>query len=605
MDYPHVTDFKEELKKEGLNDEEIEILKDIYIGQNIYEEHGILRHDFYKFGTKLISLLLEHDYIEEVQWYSHHLYHTTGKGSKIGRIVVTNLIDEKRSELEDFLNKQPQKVLNFVIQEHIVKKEYEKFTYPVQSRDLSVLGSNNWIEPFIVDSRIHTAWTSVLFGLEVLGLCVRTNKYVATRGGELREENYVISSEGFDFLMEHCPKEGLTEEEYENCKLYDVLQYSYRYQEGPLEVFRDAYWDRLRDVRLEEAKVKEAIDRMEEMGITSEYRGLLGSKAPFSIKDKSRYCIWLEKTLKDPVIKSLLEVPKPAGEKGKIEEIKPIIKPIISQPTSDLNILLGRDEKGKNSPDNTFWFDIALSFAGEHRAVAENIAQELKQSNVSLFYDKFEQSKLWGKRLSKHFQEVYGPKTRFVVVLISKEYPVKDWTDFEFTIAREEARHRKNEFILPVRIDDTHISGLPSDVAYLDLNEVGVKGVVKNILIKLDLPSATIPPEPTRLVATFGVSPEVIEEQIIKLGNVPSPYIKICDKLEQDLSEILNRLNLPRWKFTEASNRAGETLSVRICFIWDLQKGFPVFGNISPWEILEIKPFESIYPISDESSVLN
>ena len=150
-------------------------------------------------------------------------------------------------------------------------------------------------------------------------------------------------------------------------------------------------------------------------------------------------------------------------------------------------------------------------------------------------------------------------------------------------------------------MDDTPVFGMPSDVAYLDLNKMGAKGVVENILSKLGLPSATIPPEPTHLVATFGVPPEVIEERIIKLGNVPSPYIKVCDKLEQDLSEVLNRLNLPRWKFIEDSNRDGETLSGRICFIWDPQKGFPDFGDISPWEILQIKPFESMYPISDES----
>lgn len=145
-----------------------------------------------------------------------------------------------------------------------------------------------------------------------------------------------------------------------------------------------------------------------------------------------------------------------------------------------------KSDDSKLEEKSTFEYDIALSFAGEQRAIAENIAQELKKLGVSLFYDNFEQSKLWGKRLSKYFQEIYGQKTRFVVVLISKEYPIKDWTDFEFTIAREEAKNRKSEFILPVRIDDTHILGLPSDVAYLDFNKVGVNGVVENILIKLD-----------------------------------------------------------------------------------------------------------------------
>ena len=95
MDNPNVADLKEELKKEGLNDGEvtksIEILKDIYIGQNIREKDlGILQLYFHKFG-KLTELLLKYNYIEEIKWYSHDIYHTTEKGSKIGKILVTNL----------------------------------------------------------------------------------------------------------------------------------------------------------------------------------------------------------------------------------------------------------------------------------------------------------------------------------------------------------------------------------------------------------------------------------------------------------------------------------------------------------------------------------
>ena len=64
--------------------------------------------------------------------------------------------------------------------------------------------------------------------------------------------------------------------------------------------------------------------------------------------------------------------------------------------------------------------------------------------------------KCGGKKLTHFFQDVYGPKARFVIVLISKYYPIKDWTDFEFSIARGEAKKRKEEFILPVRLDDTN-----------------------------------------------------------------------------------------------------------------------------------------------------
>ena len=70
---------------------------------------------------------------------------------------------------------------------------------------------------------------------------------------------------------------------------------------------------------------------------------------------------------------------------------------------------------------------------------------------------------------------------------ISKEYSAKDWTDFEFTIACGEAKNRKTEFILPVRIDNTKIVGLPHDMAYLDYNIEGIDGIVENILLKLNI----------------------------------------------------------------------------------------------------------------------
>ncbi len=325
MDNSSVAYLKEELKKEGLNDGEvtksIENLKDIYIGQNIREKDlGILQSHFHKFG-KLTALLLKHNCIEEVKWHSHDIYHTTEKGLKIGKILVTNLIDEKKEIIEEILNEKPQKVLNFIMQEYYLKKKYDYFTYPVHTRNLSYLPDCKRL--LIDNSRIHTAWTSVLFGLEVLGLCVRTYYYVSTRGGEIRDEKYVLSPEVFEFLVEHCPKEGLTEEEYENGKLYDVLLHCYSYHDSPVDDFRNAYWDKLRDVGLEEKKVQEAIDIMEKIGITSKYHGLLGSEAPFSIKDESRYRIWFEKTLIQPVIESLLELPKRDKEKHAKLKVSP------------------------------------------------------------------------------------------------------------------------------------------------------------------------------------------------------------------------------------------------------------------------------------------
>ncbi len=132
-----------------------------------------------------------------------------------------------------------------------------------------------------------------------------------------------------------------------------------------------------------------------------------------------------------------------------------------------------------------FEHDVALSFAGEDRKVARDIGEKLRQAGVRVFYDEFYKPDLWGRNLSQEFRKRYGPSSRFVLLFISRHFAIKDWTDFEFNIARQEARRRSREFILPIRLDDTAIVGLRSDVAYLDLRREGVDGIVSTILTKL------------------------------------------------------------------------------------------------------------------------
>ncbi len=150
---------------------------------------------------------------------------------------------------------------------------------------------------------------------------------------------------------------------------------------------------------------------------------------------------------------------------------------------------LGREgvvEELVQPPSREFEYDVAISFAGEDRGIAKEIAEGLTKLGIGVFFDQFYQAQLWGKDLAIEFQTRYGPKTRFVMPLISKHYAIKDWTEYEFTIAKQEALVRGHEFILPVRLDDTPLVGLKSTIAYLDLKKEGVVGVVTKVLEKLD-----------------------------------------------------------------------------------------------------------------------
>ena len=50
-------------------------------------------------------------------------------------------------------------------------------------------------------------------------------------------------------------------------------------------------------------------------------------------------------------------------------------------------------------------FDVAVSFAGENRKFAEAIAKALMNEGFEVFYDKFYQPDMWGRRPTRHIQE--------------------------------------------------------------------------------------------------------------------------------------------------------------------------------------------------------
>lgn len=164
------------------------------------------------------------------------------------------------------------------------------------------------------------------------------------------------------------------------------------------------------------------------------------------------------------------------------------IKPDDYQSQKNKDKFLGemRTESMNRLKQDDIKYDVALSFAGEDREIVEQVAKRLAKNNIQVFYDEFEKTKLWGKRLSTHFKKIYGENTCFVLVFVSKEYSVKDWTNFEFSIARGEAKVRgTDEFILPIKLDNTTLFGLPEDMAYLDFKTEGIEGIVTAVVNKL------------------------------------------------------------------------------------------------------------------------
>lgn len=109
-----------------------------------------------------------------------------------------------------------------------------------------------------------------------------------------------------------------------------------------------------------------------------------------------------------------------------------------------------------------FDFDFALSFAGENRAIAKSIADQLELLDCAVFYDEYFEANYLGKAWHKSFMEIFSDRARFVVCLLDEYHLEKIWPSFE----RECFAPRVPEAaVIPIYLDRTSFPGIPSDIA--------------------------------------------------------------------------------------------------------------------------------------------
>ena len=129
-----------------------------------------------------------------------------------------------------------------------------------------------------------------------------------------------------------------------------------------------------------------------------------------------------------------------------------------------------RPTEGTTMDDSvSFEYDVALSFAGGDREYVETIARCLQGRGVKVFYDDFERTSSWGKDLQKHLVNVYMCWARYAVVFVSAAYRESMWARYELKAALARNLTEQQEYVLPVRLDDTVLDGLLPTIAYLDL----------------------------------------------------------------------------------------------------------------------------------------
>src|SRR5262245_6810319 len=130
-------------------------------------------------------------------------------------------------------------------------------------------------------------------------------------------------------------------------------------------------------------------------------------------------------------------------------------------------------------------YDVALSFAGEDRQHARELATHLKMRHLNVFFDAFETSHLWGQNLYSHLCDIYQNRSQYVVIFMSAAYAKKSWTKLEREAAQAAAFSKPDPYILPVRLDTTPVPGILPTVGYIDWFLKGAEAIADMILEKL------------------------------------------------------------------------------------------------------------------------
>jgi hypothetical protein len=102
-------------------------------------------------------------------------------------------------------------------------------------------------------------------------------------------------------------------------------------------------------------------------------------------------------------------------------------------------------------------YDILISCAEEDNEIATELAVMLQSKGITVFYDKFKEAEKWGKNSIDYDNEVFTHSGRYCVVILSQHFGKSQVTNLQRQIIQSKASQQDQEYILPVRLDDSPV----------------------------------------------------------------------------------------------------------------------------------------------------
>ncbi len=115
-------------------------------------------------------------------------------------------------------------------------------------------------------------------------------------------------------------------------------------------------------------------------------------------------------------------------------------------------------------------FDVAFSFPGEVRGYVQSIASEVERAlgPDTYFYDNNYKAQLARPSLDTLLQDIYGRRSRLIVVFLCEKYQEKEWCGIEFRSIKEILMERDHKKIMFVKMDEGKVEGVFKTDGYID-----------------------------------------------------------------------------------------------------------------------------------------
>jgi hypothetical protein len=190
---------------------EMDLLLKIYVGQQINYDRGLL----FKFKNHMYLTQEEEKLVSELEKkklvitdYAYSSCHsiitikTTKLGNDNAKEYIKKILIQDSSLLEELTNTIPKKLLGFFI------IDLNESTFETSKDDYYY----DWKSYFLNNKKVFDFFLKFLKILHKNKLAVLTNDYVATKGGRIDPEKYVISHEFREYMVDKIKLKRLSKE---------------------------------------------------------------------------------------------------------------------------------------------------------------------------------------------------------------------------------------------------------------------------------------------------------------------------------------------------------------------------------------------------------